>query len=144
MIRFIKTLPIAVATMLAAQGAFADTIRLAVDTKMAQGKVYAGLFSSAASFEANEAMTGAMAQAVAGGTVLEFKGLVPGTYGFAIYHDVNGNQTLDTTEMGRPTEPYGFSNNPEIKRSAPSFESFQVVYDGTPLTVDVILKANDG
>ena len=46
----------------------------------------------------------------------------PGAYALAIYQDVNANMKIDVGPFG-PTEPYGFSNNPRILFSKPSFES---------------------
>ena len=37
--------------------------------------------------------------------------LDPGDYAIALYHDRNGNGTLDSNLLGIPTEPYGFSGN---------------------------------
>ena len=34
-----------------------------------------------------------------------------GKYGVIAFHDLNGNEKLDTNFMGIPNEPYGFSNN---------------------------------
>jgi uncharacterized protein (DUF2141 family) len=46
----------------------------------------------------------------------------PGTYAVAVYHDANSNHKFDVGMFG-PTEAYGFSNNPRILFSKPSFES---------------------
>ncbi|MFL5335203.1 MAG: DUF2141 domain-containing protein [Geminicoccaceae bacterium] len=40
-----------------------------------------------------------------------FDDLAPGRYAVAAYHDLNGNGQLDTSMLGLPTEPYGFSND---------------------------------
>jgi uncharacterized protein (DUF2141 family) len=40
-----------------------------------------------------------------------FDGLAPGRYAVAAYHDVNGNGELDTSLLGLPAEPYGFTND---------------------------------
>ncbi len=44
----------------------------------------------------------------------------PGTYALAVYHDANSNKKLDIGALG-PTEAYGFSNNPRILLSPPSY-----------------------
>ncbi len=51
-----------------------------------------------------------------------FPNLPLGEYSIAVYHDVNGNQKLDTNLFGVPTEPYGFSNNARSKWGAPKYE----------------------
>ena len=35
----------------------------------------------------------------------------PGQYMIRLFQDVNGNGIMDTDKKGRPTEPYGLSNN---------------------------------
>lgn len=37
--------------------------------------------------------------------------LAPGRYGFKVYHDVNGDNTLNSNPFGMPIEPFAFSNN---------------------------------
>ena len=46
----------------------------------------------------------------------------PGTYALAVYHDVASVHRF-TVGMFGPTQDYGFSNNPRILFSKPSFES---------------------
>jgi len=53
---------------------------------------------------------------------LTFTNLPYGEYSVAVYHDVNGNQKLDTNLFGVPTEPYGFSNNARSKWGAPKYK----------------------
>ena len=57
-----------------------------------------------------------------GETIVVFTGVAPGQYAVSLYHDVNGNGTLDTDFIGRPTEPYGFSHDVEAAFGAPSFK----------------------
>jgi len=53
--------------------------------------------------------------------------LPPGVYAVSVFHDLNGNQVLDTNFIGYPKEPFGFSA-PMGKFGPPSFEeaSFHV------------------
>lgn len=39
------------------------------------------------------------------------KNLKPGKYAVRYFHDENGNESLDTNNLGIPTEGYGFSND---------------------------------
>jgi uncharacterized protein (DUF2141 family) len=51
-----------------------------------------------------------------------FDGLAPGKYAIAAYQDLNGNGYLDSSKLGLPLEPFGFSN--EAGRGArPSFNA---------------------
>ncbi|MGL5795737.1 MAG: DUF2141 domain-containing protein, partial [Waterburya sp.] len=45
-----------------------------------------------------------------------------GSYALAIFHDVNGDGELNRDFLGIPQEGFGFSQNPEIYTSPPSFE----------------------
>ena len=42
---------------------------------------------------------------------LEFSDLADGQYAVKVFHDENGNRSLDTNMLGVPSEGYGFSNN---------------------------------
>jgi len=53
------------------------------------------------------------------------EGIEKGTYGVAIYQDLNKNNELDTNILGIPKEPYGFSNNASGRFGAPSFSDVQ-------------------
>ena len=44
-----------------------------------------------------------------------------GRYAIAAFHDLNGNNKLDTNMLGVPTEPYAFSNNARPKLRAPNW-----------------------
>jgi uncharacterized protein (DUF2141 family) len=46
----------------------------------------------------------------AGKVIVEFE-LPPGEYAVSTYQDVNNNNKLDRYIIGKPKEPYGFSNN---------------------------------
>ncbi|RYZ48454.1 MAG: DUF2141 domain-containing protein, partial [Sphingobacteriales bacterium] len=48
--------------------------------------------------------------------------LPPGRYAIALMHDENNNKKMDKNKLGIPREGFGFSNNPKIRFSAPSFE----------------------
>lgn len=62
-----------------------------------------------------------------------------GRYALAIYHDENGNGDLDKNLLGIPKEPYGFSNNPRAKWSAPTYQetSFEIGPNRTELAVSL-------
>jgi len=58
-----------------------------------------------------------------GATVrVDFPGLAEGDYAVKVFHDVNENGVLDTSWMGLPKEPYGFSNNAMGTFGPPSFD----------------------
>ena len=61
----------------------------------------------------------------------------PGIYAVAVYHDLDGNRKLNRNLFGFPTEPVGFSNNPNLFIGIPSFNSvrFRVQQSGQRITV---------
>lgn len=69
----------------------------------------------------------------------------PGTYGMAGYHDRDGNRKLKKKWDFTPREPYGLSNNPEIKsRRIPKWDevSFDVGPNGADIEIILVdLKA---
>ncbi len=48
--------------------------------------------------------------------------LPPGRYAVSVIHDEDNNTKLTTNTVGYPTEKFGFSNNPKVYFSPPSFE----------------------
>jgi uncharacterized protein (DUF2141 family) len=59
--------------------------------------------------------------AVEGETVVTLHDVQPGTYAIETYQDVNDNDRMDTTWLGLPLEPYGFSRDAHPVLSKPPF-----------------------
>ncbi len=55
-----------------------------------------------------------------------FKGLRPGRYAVAVYHDENDNGEFDQALFGIPLEDFGFSNDATVFLGPPSFGEAQV------------------
>lgn len=74
-------------------------------------------------------------------TTLELQ-LPPGRYAIAVLHDENSNHKLDRNMMGWPKEGFGFSNNPKVNLSAPSFDKavMQITCPVTETTIHLIYK----
>lgn len=55
-----------------------------------------------------------------------------GQYAVVVHHDLNDNRKLDKNLLGIPSEPYAFSNDPDVKWRPPHFEevSFAFVENG--------------
>ncbi len=68
-----------------------------------------------------------------------FKGLAPGRYAVAVYHDINNNGKLDTI-LFFPTEYYGFSNNVMGTFGPPSFTDASVVVQAGTKVVPIQLR----
>ena len=74
-----------------------------------------------------------------GSLSVDFPNLPFGEYSIAVYHDINGNEKLDTNLFGVPTEPYGFSNNARSKWGAPKYKiaRFQLNQSEKIMVIDV-------
>jgi uncharacterized protein (DUF2141 family) len=74
-------------------------------------------------------------------TTIELQ-LPTGRYAIAVLHDENSNHKLDRNIVGWPKEGFGFSNNPKVNLSAPSFDSaaMQVSCPVTETTIHLIYK----
>jgi uncharacterized protein (DUF2141 family) len=63
--------------------------------------------------------------------------LKPGNYAITAFHDANNDSRLNKGSFGIPEEGFGFSNNPEIGFSAPSFDETKFKVSSTPSTVQI-------
>jgi uncharacterized protein (DUF2141 family) len=66
--------------------------------------------------------------------------LAPGTYALAVIHDQDGNGKLSSNAVGYPIEKFGFSNNPKVYFSPPSFEKAAFPLGKTPIKVAISLR----
>ncbi len=65
----------------------------------------------------------------------------PGEYAVVAYHDIDGNRRLKKAWNLKPKEPYGLSNNPEIKSlRLPKFSEtgFTVPMEGIDIRIDLV------
>lgn len=89
--------------------------------------VRVGLYNTPSSFpEDDQQYQGKILKADRASLTFRFDQLKPGSYAAASFQDENNDGVLNTNFFGAPTEEYGFSNNPSIYFSAPSFETCQV------------------
>lgn len=63
----------------------------------------------------------------------------PGTYAVAVYHDVDGNRKLNKKWNMMPAEPFGLSNNPELRLGFPAFSdaAFTTGDLGADITIEL-------
>lgn len=76
-------------------------------------------------------------EAIAPGTTVTFEGLTPGLYAIKMMQDVNRNGRFDTSWIGFPEEPYGFSNDAEPFLGEPPFRRthFRVAPGANTITI---------
>jgi uncharacterized protein (DUF2141 family) len=69
--------------------------------------------------------------------IVEFD-LPPGEYAVSTYQDVNSNGKLDRYIIGKPKEPYGFSNN--VKPfGKPSYKDCKFTLTNSPKSISITL-----
>jgi uncharacterized protein (DUF2141 family) len=89
----------------------------------AAGDVRVALYDGPDSYEGKKPPLRTAIAKIADGHALVLLGDLPsGSYAIALYHDRNGNGKLDRSFLGKPTEPYGFSNNVRRATGRPPFE----------------------
>ena len=64
----------------------------------------------------------------------------PGVYAVALYHDENRDMRFDRSGLGLPAEGFGFSNNPSIFFSAPSFKRVRFAVSGPGVAIRIKMK----
>lgn len=124
MIRFL-----ALGVFLAAAGqAVAAELRVRVtELRIDDGGVHFALYATPESFpKKDDRHAGAEVKAKDGGAIWVFRGLAPGRYAVAVYHDENGNGEFDQGFFGIPLEGYAFSNGATAFFSAPGFDEAAV------------------
>ena len=98
------------------------TLTVHVQNVAEGGTVRLGLYDRAGYPDDNsKPVASADVKAVAGETVVVLRDLPPGVYAIETYQDVNDNDQMDTTWLGLPLEPYGFSRDAHPVLSKPSF-----------------------
>lgn len=106
----------------------ADSVVLAVksDFAPAGGHVRVTVYDGAASFL--EAAAGKHDATVndEGFALFALEDLKPGEYAFVAYYDENGDGKLNRNVVGKPKEPYIFSNDVRPKLRKPTFDETKV------------------
>lgn len=93
-----------------AAGAATLTVTL-TDIETPSGVIKLALFAGEDGYDGDTPVRGVNVEVDEAVESVTFEGLETGAYGIKLYHDVNGNDELDTNPFGLPTEPFGFSND---------------------------------
>lgn len=75
---------------------------------------------------------------VSGSKVIVEFDLPPGEYAVSTYHDINSNDKLDRYFIGKPKEPYGFSNNVN-PFGKPSYKDCKFTLANSPKSISIKL-----
>lgn len=63
-----------------------------------------------------------------------------GVYALAVYHDADGNRSINRTSLGLPNEDFGFSNNPRVLFGIPAYRSVRLAVPRTNMQTTVRLR----
>lgn len=149
LIRLIKTgllIPLSAGLLLSFAGAAwpAETLEITVivdNLRSSAGRVHIALWRDAAGFTEEEAaVVKAGLPAQRGSVTFKLKGLPPGRYAVASYHDENGDGEFGQTWIGLPDEGLGFSNGAWIFFGPPSFEEAAVEVGRLDASIRVSLR----
>lgn len=72
-----------------------------------------------------------------GKQTVHFDNVDDGKFAVTIVHDENGNGTMDHNFIGLPREGFGFSNNPKVRFSLPSFDAASFAISGSPQQISI-------
>src|ERR1700761_8472441 len=113
-----------VAAMAAGTAAQAADLTIRVENVLPAGGVLRlGLYDAALyPDDDSKPIASADVPAIAGETVITLHGISPGVYAIQTFQDVNANNKMDTSWMGLPLEPFGFSDDAKPFLSKPSFD----------------------
>lgn len=105
--------------------AFAADLEIEVrGLQTADGQVLCTLYASAESWLSDPGWVAVVASEPRDGrAVCAFGDRPPGRYAVSFLHDVNGNGDMDSTWLGLPKEPWGFSLDPSVTLGPPRFEA---------------------
>ena len=105
-----------------------------------KGVVQYGLYNSAVHFPSREGRVAeGEVRAIRSGVKIVIKGLKPGFYAVAAFHDENLNDSFDQGVLGIPLENYGFSNDASGFFSAPDIEDARFKVTGRQTTISITL-----
>lgn len=104
-----------------------------------QGQVAVAVYGRDGFPKKGEQLMGVMVPATSPEVTARLEGIPPGTWAIAVFHDLDGDDTLDSNFIGYPTEPFTFSGEPMGRLSPPSFDKAKVT-----LTADTAITVNLG
>ena len=112
------------AVLLAAFAVQAGELKLEFHGKGIAGKsIRVALYNSREQFGSEaKFFRSAIAMATGDDTTVIIPDVPPGKYAIAAYADLNGNGKQDMNFFGKPTEPYGFSNDARAMFGPPDYD----------------------
>ena len=118
----------------------AATLSLEIEpVAAATGTLQVAVYDSEAGFR-KKAVRAVKVAAVAGVTRLQINDLPAGEYAVMLFHDLNGNDQLDSNLMGMPKEPWGGSIGTKSLFGPPSWNDARFTLPEAGLTVPIRLN----
>ncbi|HEX9703510.1 MAG TPA: DUF2141 domain-containing protein [Rhodospirillales bacterium] len=109
--------------------------------RSAAGAVHFGLYDEARKFPTKHGRIDGFEMAIADGRAVGvFRGLRPGRYAVAVFHDENGNGEFDQGLFGLPLEDYGFSNDARVFFGPPGFDEAAVPVPAEGIRITIQLR----
>jgi uncharacterized protein (DUF2141 family) len=103
-----------------------------------RGRVYATLFDRKELWlDSEHSVQDLSVEAQKGDVAITFHDVAPGRYAVVTFHDENGNNKMDFSFLGLPTEGYAFSNQARPFLSAPSFERCAFTVEGAAIGISI-------
>ena len=110
------------------------------DIRSDKGRLMLAVYDSADGWNGKAKAVAAEAQIVSSDSAtFHFADLAAGTYAIEVMHDENGNDKLDTNQVGMPIEGYGFSNDPRVMRKA-TFDEAAFTLDASGTSIELHLR----
>ncbi|NQV82464.1 MAG: DUF2141 domain-containing protein [Rhodospirillales bacterium] len=104
------------------------------------GLVHFGLYDNPESFPTDDGRMGGAEVGISNNrAVTVFRGLLPGRYALAVFHDENGNDEFDQVFFGLPLEDFAFSNGAVAFFGPPGFDDAAVTVppEGAKITIRI-------
>lgn len=112
-----------------------------VGARSNDGRMHFGLYDDARKFPKKDGRADGFNTAITDRRAVGvFRGLKPGRYAVAVFHDENGNREFDQQILGIPLEDYGFSNDVAAFLGPPSFAEAAVLVPAEGIRITVRLR----
>lgn len=104
------------------QGSATLTVHVVLNEPDAGGTLRIALCPDKAAYDSEKGCTVLALEAVGHVVTGTFPDVRPGTCAVKVFHDINSDGKLNTSWIGWPQEPYGFSNDAPVNMGPPPFK----------------------
>ena len=125
--------------LISAQAFSADVTVTLTGIKQLKGKLYLVVYDSQATLQRHkDSVEKRIIQVNETSHKLIFSDLEQGEYGILVFQDLDGDQMLNKNLFGVPSEPYGFSNNPQLM-GPPKFSEIKFTVNDSNIQITINL-----